>query len=114
MLELFNPYFWAHHNRTLHYPPDVLATDGDLVRSYRFDPLSGRVVDRAVHFGVDGRRELPTQSLRCWTPPELATLLTGAGFREVSVHGTNGWDIPETVAPLNPETSVFMWVVARL
>ena len=41
VLELYNPYFWAHRNVTQHLPPGALASDVDLVRTYRFDPVRG-------------------------------------------------------------------------
>ncbi len=112
--ELFNPYYWAHHNVTRHHPPGAIGEEVDLVRTYRFDALRGRVEDRVVAFGAGGRLELPTQSLRCWTPAELVSLFKAAGFRHVAVHGTEGWDVPEEPLPVHPEESVFLWVVAQV
>jgi SAM-dependent methyltransferase len=114
VLELLNPYYWAHHNVTRHHPPGSLAQEMDVVRTYRFDALRGRVEDRVVAVGPGGRQELPVQSLRCWTPVELVSLLKAAGFAQVSVHGSDGWDVPEDLLPVQPESSVFLWVVARL
>lgn len=113
LLETMNPYFWAHHDRTVHLPPGALATEVDLVRTYRFDPLRGRVEDRLV-FVEGGRRELPTQSLRAWTPTEILALIRAAGFRDARVLGTDGWDVPSRPMPLDARHSVWMWVTARL
>ena len=114
VLELFNPYYWANHASTRHYPPGSLTGDVDLVRSYRFDALRGRVEDRVVVFEGGQRRELPTQSLRCWTPPEIVSLLSAAGFQAVEVFGSEGWQVPDRARRLDPSSSVFMWVVATL
>lgn len=114
LIELYNPYYWAANARTVHYPPGALLPDGDLVRTYRFDALRGRVEDRVVVFDADGRRAMPTQSLRSWTPPEILNLVQAAGFSEATIHGTDGWQPPEDPLPLDPGRSVFMWVVATL
>jgi SAM-dependent methyltransferase len=114
VFELLNPYWWARHNVTRHYPPGALATDHDVVRSYRFDPLQGRVEDRVWVIGRGGRQELPTQSLRAWTPVELVSLLGAAGLRNARVYGSDGWQVPDEPTPVHPEESVFLWVVAEL
>ena len=114
VLELYNPYFWAHRTVTQHLPPGALATDVDLVRSYRVDPVRGRVEDSVVVFDRGERRELPTQSLRAWTPPEIISLVQAAGFRRAEVFGTDGWDVPTHPGRLNAKTSAFMWILAKL
>jgi SAM-dependent methyltransferase len=114
VLELFNPYFWAQNGETRHYPPGSLTGAVDLVRSYHFDALRGRVEDRVVVFEGGERRELPTQSLRCWTPPEIVSLASAAGFQKVEVFGSQGWQVPDGTLRLDPARSVFMWVVATL
>ncbi|MDP2305855.1 MAG: methyltransferase domain-containing protein [Pseudomonadota bacterium] len=112
--ELLNPYYWAHHNVTRHHPPGSMAEDMDVVRTYRFDAQRGRVEDRVVVLGRGGRHELPVQSLRCWTPVELVSLFKAAGFRKVTVSGSDGWEVPEEPLPVHPEESVFLWVVAEI
>jgi SAM-dependent methyltransferase len=114
LLELYNPYFWAHRTVTSHLPPGALASDVDLVRTYRFDPVRGRVEDSVVVFERGERRELPTQSLRAWTPPEIIALVQAAGFRRAEVFGTEGWSVPERPTRLNAKTSAFMWILATL
>lgn len=114
VVELLNPYYWAHHNVIRHHPPGALGGEADVVRSYRFDAARGRIEDRVVAFGPGGREELPTQSLRAWTPPELVALFKAAGFHSVAVHGSDGWEVPEEPVPVHPEESVFLWVVAQL
>lgn len=114
VVELLNPYYWAHHNVTRHHPPGALAEDVDVVRTYRFDALRGRIEDRVVAIGPEGRRELPVQSLRAWTPVELVALFKAAGFRTVTVFGSEGWDVPEEPIPVHPEESVYIWAVAQL
>ena len=114
VLELYNPYFWAHRRVTQHLPPGALAGDVDIVRSYRFDPVRGRVEDSVVVFGGGERRVIPTQSLRAWTPPEIIALVQAAGFRRAEVFGTQGWQVPEQPTRLDAQESVFMWIVASL
>lgn len=113
ILELFNPYAWSHRNVTQHFPAGALLPDADVVRSYRFDPLRGRVEDRVTLFDAEGKHEMPVQRLRCWTPPEIYTLATAAGFSDIEVFGSQGWQVAEKPVPLDPERSMFMWVVAR-
>jgi SAM-dependent methyltransferase len=114
VIELLNPYFWAHHAVTRHYPPGSLAAGEDLVRTYRFDGARGRVEDRLTVFSAEGRRELPTQSLRCWTPPEIRALCTAAGFRNVEVFGSEGWQVPSPPLRLDARSAAFLWVTAEL
>ncbi len=112
VLELFNPYFWVQHQVTQHFPPGTAAPGADVVRSYRFDALEGRVVDQVTLFDSTGRHRLPDQRLRAWTPPELTTMLAAAGFQTVQIGGSAGWDVPEEPLPLSAKESAFMWVVA--
>jgi SAM-dependent methyltransferase len=114
VIELLNPYFWAHRNLTQHFPPGSVAANADILRSYRFDPLVGRVQDRITIFEDGARRVLPTQSLRCWTPPEIAGLSSAAGFSQVNIIGSDGWQVPNGPGRLDPESSATIWVLARL
>lgn len=114
ILELLNPYFWAHRNITQHFPPGSIAANADILRTYRFDPLAGRVLDRITLFQDGERRALPTQSLRCWTPPEIAGLSKAAGFSRVEVFGSQGWQVPTGPGRLDPQKSATLWVVAHL
>ncbi len=113
VLELFNPYFWAHNQVTRHFPAGTAAPDADVVRTYRFDPLAGRLVDQVTLFDATGRHRVPDQVLRVWTPPELVAMLGTAGFSAVQICGSAGWDVPEDPIPLQADSSVFMWVVAQ-
>ncbi len=114
VLELMNPYFWAHHADTLHYPPGALAADAHIVRSYRFDADRGRIEDHVTVFRATGAAEvLPVQSLRAWTPTEIRALVSAAGFVDVKVYGSEGWRPPSEARPLDPVRSAFMWVCAR-
>lgn len=114
ILELMNPYFWAHHAETRHYPPGALAADAHIVRSYRFDADRGRIEDHVTVFRTEGPPEvMPVQSLRAWTPPEIRALLSAAGFQDVEVYGSDGWRAPTEPRPLDPVHSAWMWVRAR-
>ncbi len=112
--ELLNPYYWAHHAVTRHQPPGALTGGYDVIRTPRFDAMHGRLEDRMVVIGGGVRREIPSQSLRCWTPAEIRALFRAAGFRRVRVHGSEGWEVPDEGNPVDPEESVFLWVVAEL
>ena len=114
VLELLNPYFWAHRNQTRHYPPGALAVEADLVRTWRFDAIQGRVEDRVVAFRGGDRVELPTSRVRAWVPTEVVALLAAAGFRDARVHGSTGFSVSVEPMPLEPARSAMIWVVARL
>lgn len=111
---LYNPYFWAGKIQTRHFPPDALAPEIDVVRSWRFDAGRGRLEERMVTFSANERRELPGESLRCWTPMELVALFRAAGFRHVQVHGSEGWEVPDERLPVQAGESVFLWVEAEI
>ena len=113
LLEQFNPFYWAHNARTLHYGPGELLPDADVVRRYKYDPGRGRIDDEIVVMRAGGREALPTQTLRAWTPPELRRLLRMAGWKHVRFHGSRGWEPPEPGRPVDPKDSVFMWVTAE-
>jgi cyclopropane fatty-acyl-phospholipid synthase-like methyltransferase len=113
VLELFNPYFWAHNQTTHHFPIGTLSDVSDVVRTYRFDPIEGRVVDQVTLFDAMGAHRVPDQRLRVWTPPELMAMLTTAGFSQVQVMGSVGWQVPRAPQPVLADTSVYLWVVAQ-
>lgn len=114
VLELMNPYFWAHHSRTMHFPPGALSADVHIVRSYRFDAERGRIDDHVTVFrSGDEPDVLPVQSLRAWTPPEIRSLALAAGFRQVEVYGLDGFRAPPEPRPLDATGSAFTWLRAR-
>lgn len=115
LVEVPNPYFWAQHQHTRHYPPGSLAADVHIVRTYRFDAEVGRVEDHMTVFRGGAEPEvLPVQSLRAWAPTELRALVQAAGFQDLRVVGMDGWRVPPGARPLDPANSAFMWVHARL
>jgi SAM-dependent methyltransferase len=115
LVEVANPYFWARHQHTRHYPPGSLAADAHIVRTYRFDADLGRIEDHLTVFrGGAEPQELPVQWLRAWVPTELKALVQAAGFQDVRVVGMDGWRVPAQARPLDPANSAFMWVLARI
>lgn len=114
LIELFNPYYWSREARTQHFGPGRLVADADVVRRYRFDAVRGRVEDRILVLGEGRREELPVQSLRAWTPPEIKRLLEEAGFHKVGFLGSQGWEPPDVGTPIVPHESALMWVVGRV
>lgn len=111
---LFNPYPWASRTHTQHVPPEVDGADVDVVKNWRFDAMRGRVEERTLILGHELRRELPSASIRAWTPAEIIPLFRSAGFRKVSVFGSEGWAVPEEPIPVHPQDSLFLWVLAEL
>lgn len=114
LVELFNPFYWAREPRTQHFPPGRLVDGADVVRRYRFDAVRGRIEDRVLVFREGRREELPVQSLRAWSPPEIRRLLEEAGFHKVGFLGSQGWEPPEVGTPIVPHESALMWVVGRV
>ncbi|NOY26907.1 MAG: class I SAM-dependent methyltransferase [Oligoflexia bacterium] len=113
VMEVPNPYYWAHHQHTRHFPPGTLAADAHIVRTYRFDADLGRVDDHLTVFrSGDDACALPVQSLRAWAPTELCALARAAGGSEVAIIGMDGWRVPDQARPLDAATSAFMWLVA--
>lgn len=109
-----NPYHWASRGRAQHSPPGALAEGMDVIRSSRFDADEGRLEERFVAFRDGKRHDVPPQSLRTYTPPELVALLHDAGFEAVEVYGSEGWAVPEEPGPLHATDSVWLWVRAFL
>lgn len=114
LMQVANPYHWSGRARVLHAAPGALAEGLDVVRTYRFDALRGRLEERTVVFGRGQRTELPASSVRLHTPVELVAMLRAAGFVSVDVYGTEGFAVPEEPLPLHPTDSVSLWVHARL
>lgn len=114
LCNLFNPYYWATRAATTLQARDPEGLTVDIVKTPRFDIQRGRVEERAVIFAESGRHELPTASIRAWTPPELQSMFRAAGFRKVSVHGTEGFAVPDELIPAHPTESVFFWVLAEV
>lgn len=112
--QTMNPYHWSGRPRATHIPPGAVADGLDIIRSYRFDAMRGRVEDRIVLFKDGVRHEPPMQTLRAWTPVELVALFRAAGFHNVKVHGSDGWAVPEEPLPVHPTESVWLWAVASL
>lgn len=115
LLEIPNAYYWANNQTTRHFPPGTLAADAHIVRSYRFDPLTGRLKDQILVFRRGPEPEaLPVQSLRAWAPTEISSLVQAAGFQDVRIFGMDGWRVPAQPLPLDAARSAFTWVTARL
>jgi SAM-dependent methyltransferase len=111
VLQLLNPYRFARRPVTQFLEAGSLVPDADIVRTYRFDVQHGRLEDDIVAFKAGRKLEVPTQSLRMWTPAELTAMLRGAGFRRVEIHGSEGWDVPDEPVPVDAEESVWLWVL---
>lgn len=112
--QTMNPYHWSGRARATHIPAGALADGLDVVRSYRFDAMRGRVEDKMVIFKDGVRHEPPVASFRAWTPVELVALFRAAGFHNTKVYGTDGWAVPEEPVPVHPTDSVWLWAVASL
>lgn len=113
---LYNPCAWAARPVTSHRA--VEGDDGqevmDIVRSWRFDIMKGRLEEKTVVFRDGVKRELPPSSVRAWTPPEIQALFRAAGFRKVSIYGSDGFAVPEEPMPVQAQESLFFWVLAEI
>ncbi len=114
VMSVGNPYHWSGRARVVHSAPGALAEGLDVVRSFRFDALRGRLEERTLCFGGAGRTEAPASSVRLYTPIELEALLAAAGFTEIEIHGSEGFAVPDEPQPLHATDSVTLWVHARL
>lgn len=114
LLQLHNPYYWASRPTTMHFAPGTLTEESDVIRSYRFDIVRGRLEERTVVLAMADRAEPPVASVRTWTPAEIASLLRGAGFRRIRVHGSEGFDVPEEPMPPQADDCAWLWVSAVL
>ena len=113
VLQTPNPYWWATHTGTQYVAPGALAERVEVVQSIRFDAQNGRVDERTICFRGGERVEPPAQSIRAYTPAGLMANLRAAGFGEVEVSGSEGWEVPEESVPVDATESVWLWVSAR-
>jgi SAM-dependent methyltransferase len=113
VLQVPNPYHWSGRARAQYFAPGMLTDDTDVIHSYRFDAMKGRIEDRVVVFRDGVRHEPPAQSLRAWTPLELVALLRAAGLHHPRVYGSEGWAVPEEPLPVHPTESVWLWATAQ-
>lgn len=108
---LFNPYWWSSHPHTRHWGNEK----GEVIRKYSFNSIEGRVEDRQVYINVgEGiRNELPLQTLRAYTFPEIKKICKEAGFTSFCLYGDNG---DFTLCPdgeFDPVKSLGMFISAR-
>lgn len=80
LVDVFNPFVWASWDGDdEHLTPDPAAGyDHDLREVTRFDPVTCTATDTWWESSDPGRPI--TQTLRCYTPADLALLLTGTGL----------------------------------
>lgn len=111
---LYNPYAWSGPPLTTHRTIEGEEGEMDVIRSMRFDPVRGRVEEAITVFRDGVKRDLPAASVRAWTPPELQALFRAAGFRKVSIYGSEGFAVPEEASPVHARDSMFFWVLAEI
>ena len=107
---LFNPYYWSVHPHTRHWGNEK----GEVIRTYSFNAEEGRVEDRQIYINIQEgiRKEIPTQSLRAYTFPEMKRMCRNAGFNKADLRGDSGDFIPNPGIAFNPIKSMGMYVLA--
>lgn len=88
LIEIYAPWFWAG------MAGNRLVID-QAEREYGFDPHGCRMLDTWWHRHHPERRV--TQSLRCYSPADLALLLEGTGWRLADVVPGGAVDLPHHV-----------------
>ncbi len=108
---LFNPYWWSTHPHTRHWGDET----GEVIRKYSFNPLEGRVEDRQLFINAEEgiRKELPLQTLRAYTFPEMKRMCVEAGFTSFSLFGDKGDFTPDPDGVFDAAKSLGMFVLAK-
>lgn len=111
LFSLFNPYWWSTHPHTRHWGDET----GEVIRKYSFNSLEGRVEDRQVYINVkEGiRKELPVQTLRAYTFPEMKRMCGDAGFTSFSLFGDKGDFTPDPEGVFDAGKSMGMFVLGK-
>lgn len=86
-MDVFNPFVWASwHGDEEHLEPDPAAGyHHELRERTTFDPVTCTATDTWWDTADPGR--VLSQHLRCYTPADLALLLTGTGLALSGVAG---------------------------
>jgi len=83
LVEVYTPWYWAGAaGRQISF--------GNVMRRYDFDTSNCRMLDR--WWPVGHEEETVTQSLRCYSPDDLRTLLKGTGLALESVESRGAFD----------------------
>lgn len=82
LIELFTPWYWANAaGRQMDF--------GNVSRRYDFDAENCRMLDR--WWSVNQEEQAVTQSLRCYSPDDLQTLVQGTGLVVESVESRGAY-----------------------
>jgi 2-polyprenyl-3-methyl-5-hydroxy-6-metoxy-1,4-benzoquinol methylase len=105
---LFNPYYWATHPHSTHYK----FGDVDFIRKYSFNAVEGRVEDTHLYINAKAgvRKQLPTQTLRAYTPREMNRICQKAGFTDFHLYGESDCGLPTDKIPFDPASSFMMYI----
>ncbi|KDN19951.1 class I SAM-dependent methyltransferase [Amycolatopsis rifamycinica] len=86
LIDVFNPFVWARWDGDEeHRLPDPAAGyDHELRERIRFDPVTCTAID--TWWPVADPERAISQVLRCYSPADLALLLTGTGLALAKIH----------------------------
>jgi SAM-dependent methyltransferase len=86
LIDVFNPFVWARWDGDEeHRLPDPAAGyDHELRERIRFDPVTCTAID--TWWPAAAPERAISQVLRCYSPADLALLLTGTGLTVTNVH----------------------------
>lgn len=104
-----NPYHWSRASTVEHR----IAESSDVIRRFRFDFVTGRVMSRARCILASGeRKDLPEVGFRAYTLPELLRLVTETGFADLKVYGEETDGRPSLRSVPDPLNTPFFHCVA--
>ncbi|WP_027340498.1 SAM-dependent methyltransferase [Halonatronum saccharophilum] len=113
LIQSFNPYYIAN-NQSISYENEG---DKTFIRETRFDPYSGKVVDKISLLNNNGEKkeEIPTRYYRAYTLPELDKMFAKANLGTMEVYGHNESYTPKVDESFNVrEHTVFYTVVQKV
>ena len=90
LMDIFSPWWWIRQAGT-----EERDDARGLMRSYDFDPIGGRFLDR--WWPIGDKEQLITQTVRCYAPPDFLLLLEGTGLAvETFVVAENTFRVEES------------------
>jgi SAM-dependent methyltransferase len=105
LVEVYTPWYWAS-------AAGRKMCRGGVIRRYDFDSEHGRMLDTWWPAGRE--EEAVTQSLRCYSPKELESLLGGTGFTLEAIESRGAYDPAQDRLIENVPVEESMQYLARL
>jgi hypothetical protein len=105
LIDIFTPWYWAEVAGARH-------EDTSWIREYGFDGEGCRMLD--TWWGKAEPKHRLTQSLRCYSPADLALLLEGTGLRTLRLESGGRFDQDSSTyaenVPLNRAMTYKVWL----